>query len=794
MQRNGRIFILCAFFLACLNVAHAGWREPKPVLQLKWSQEIANLGRKRFDPHNFKLEAMDKDGSFIIANRAQFPPSVTILNCRGELIRHIPCPPLFEEKLFHFGWPSDVHVLGDSGRLLANFQAGYPLCVFDYEGRLLNVIYNHAIGCHIYIYPDGRFIMYFNDPSTKKVPYPKWANPYYTYLLHSPDGELLEVMNRPPAIFAWDNTAYEEDGTYWEIQFPDKRYLVPMERELLRKMSSLSNPVRDRSGGFLPQLFDGYSNYMSSAFIRCDYQGRIIGQMDSDWFTKKRLAPDKPGFILNSHGVLDQSFNYYTAGTPDDYPDPAKITSLRDYFIYESEWVDDPVTAPPLRVEILDGWYRRWDSYLKVKAPQYGQTGAGATLEFQFQDQEIPLGDAPHPVYSLWQYQVSLYQEQNPGAILGTYEGQPASLVWSATLDFSQFAQGKISVVSGRRNEMKASSFSIGSCYQQQRNDEWPLYRCSLYDRKTESSLDLYWIGPQITLDPEKPDIIRAQPGRLYHYLFFFETGKDTKIFVSPSFWTGLRLPPQNLDEGKPASILVHSRVWPKKMDTCTLTETAPGSRRFTNSDGSVVYELAFIMDEQKNLVAKPGPETVNYLYFYITDPNLGLDRAPQIVGEQGVDKGEYRAWGEPKWELINQEAEVFGPWTCKPWRQVEREIKEAQFTVKMAGLAAKAGSVLRVTWDEPGKGAAHADVPLTGSEKDGWKTARPLLCFERTGCDIEWYWRDSENLPTPQIPGVITFRDKNVKWEIVGPQPDDGAPGIEAVPQEVESAPPAKM
>ena len=156
-------------------------------------------------------------------------------------------------------------------------------------------------------------------------------------------------------------------------------------------------------------------------------------------------------------------------------------------------------------------------------------------------------------------------------------------------------------------------------------------------------------------------------------------------------------------------------------------------------------------------------------------------------MGEQGVDKGEYRAWWEPDWDSINIGKGASGPWTCKPWRQVEREIKEAQFTVRISGKDAKAGSFLRVTWEEPGKGPAVADIPLAGSEKAGCQTTQPLLCFTLTGCDIGGTWDDSDTLPTPQIPGLITFRDRLVKWQIVSNQ--TGAPN----PQAISAVPPGK-
>ena len=761
MQSTRKALLAFSLFLVYTLLTMAGWKEPKPVLQLNYSKEICNLSESGFFPINFQLQAIDKDGNFIFLNWDRSPPSVTILSPKGELIRHIPYPMLFEEKFFRYRWPFKVHVLGDTKRLLVYSEMAHSQeCVFDYEGRLLNVIYNNAPRYNIYIYPDGKFVMFFRDESTKKTFQAKSDCSKFTFLLYSPDGELLEILNKRPEFLACTNSIGSEGNYQLEILFPDRRYLVPYEGG--KRLSNswghfIHDPVRDRSGGFFATLFDGYSSYQNiDALSRADSQGRIIGEMDGGVWVE--LGHGKNNFYKYGPAVIDQQYNLFSTAKSDD-----------GFFIYKCDWVDEPVTSPPLKMEPLDGWYQPLGAPLKTKCPQTLKTEAGIELDFHFPNQEIPLCEAPHPVYSLWQYQLSLYQEQNPGAILGT---MPSNYVlWNSTVDFSQFTQGRISALENRGGKTKSSTYSSAKCVWATGDEGLPdCYEC--YDGKAETMLRTYWYNKQIVFNPDKPDIIRAKPwgftGNQDH-MFLYETGKDTKVFINPRIWTGLRLTPKNLDEGKAASILVHTRIWPDKKDTLTLRETAPGSRRFTNTDGTVIYELTFVMDEQKNLVARPDQDTINYLYFFITDPSLGLDHAPQIVGEQGVDKGEYRAWWEPAWDNINIGKGAGGPWTCKPWRQVEREIKQAQFVVKVSGPGVKAGSILRVTWDEPGKGPEHADIPLAGNEKDGFKTTKPLLCFTLTGCDIDNTWDDSDSVPTPQIPGAITFRDKNVKWEVVG-------------------------
>ena len=70
-------------------------------------------------------------------------------------------------------------------------------------------------------------------------------------------------------------------------------------------------------------------------------------------------------------------------------------------------------------------------------------------------------------------------------------------------------------------------------------------------------------------------------------------------------------------------------------------------------------------------------------------------------------------------------------------------------------------GSKLRVLWDEPGKGEAHADLELQAGKDGTFVTTTPLLCFTLKGCDIGGTWQETESHSTPQIPGVVTFREK---------------------------------
>ena len=202
-------------------------------------------------------------------------------------------------------------------------------------------------------------------------------------------------------------------------------------------------------------------------------------------------------------------------------------------------------------------------------------------------------------------------------------------------------------------------------------------------------------------LHPDRPDVVEINPFYFdIHSMRLIETGPDTKIFVNPYVTTRMTLLDKNLSPDVRARINVYAAKWPTKsfkrsgpldeaeghvLEYLRLTETAPGSRRFLNEDGSVVYELTYVMDDAKEIKERPDGQALNYLYFYITDPKMGLNRFPQIVYETGIDTGYYRSWSEPPWRVINS---MNGEWPYKPWNQVEEELKQSQFTVEVSGPA----------------------------------------------------------------------------------------------------------
>ena len=214
--------------------------------------------------------------------------------------------------------------------------------------------------------------------------------------------------------------------------------------------------------------------------------------------------------------------------------------------------------------------------------------------------------------------------------------------------------------------------------------------------------------------------------------------------------------------------MLVYSRNWHEqnKDDTERLTETSPGSGRFVNADGSVVYEVAHVMDEKLALVSQTSPKTIDQLYLYITDPKIGLNRAPQWLFENGVDTGEYWSLAEPTHNGHNYYG--YGSEGCKPWPQVSEEIEKARFNVEVTGTNLPPNPALVISWDAPEGKRTRSVVPLAAVGESRFRTTIPLLCFSAEGCDLGGSWNRTEKAATPQIPGVIVFRDNNVRFSLV--------------------------
>ena len=229
------------------------------------------------------------------------------------------------------------------------------------------------------------------------------------------------------------------------------------------------------------------------------------------------------------------------------------------------------------------------------------------------------------------------------------------------------------------------------------------------------------------------------------------------RAWLSPRIWPS---------EGR-SSLLVHSRNWRNqgKEDTERLTETAHGSGRFVNADGTVIYLITHVTDQKLNLVKGTASDTANHIFMTITDPKIGLDAAPQVIIKNGLDSEEYWSLAEPRWQLITF---PYGPYVYKPWSQTSEEIKDAQFHLRLSGPSLPEKPTIKLSWEDAEGIRQTAYIPLAPAGKGTFKSQTPLLAFAPQGCDIGGTWRWTEKVPTPQFPGVITFREKNVRWECV--------------------------
>ena len=772
------------------------WKEPEPLLVLKDpAPEIRSMLSYRVHPYNFRLQAMTWDGNFVFANDVNRPTAITVLTQTGDLVRHINMPTPNEEYMDYPGWPSFVWVLGATGNLLVKCARSRPYwMVLDSKGRLMTTFTNPASEGNVHIYPDGRFVIWTADRGTPRLPYFTEGQGMLlrcTYLLYDTEGNLIEVLNKPPDELGMGTQA--SGLAPFAFCFPKNAYLYSSRRPLDLWPIVLSNPARMTGGGF--SEFNG-SKFITSTPAVFDKEGRLIGYSDGCGTIQRNNLGEK-ALACSRDKAMDQKRNLYFAVGGDTLP----------YTIYKQEWVDGPgepvqsmgfsgqypIPSDLPKTIALDGFFRPMD-VSPLSTNTYSLTAeTGQTIKFEFKEDKLLMGKRPFPVYDLLYYGLALYQKQNPLAILGAipekWRERPAQS--KVFLDFSQMDKGWIRFQGWERGDSKGHTtftlkmFSLEAKPNSVSNTALPGYDEVRYiDRKEHEEIVLYFLeGQRITFHPDRPDsLIAFYPG-VDKNTALFETGADTRVFIPAALQNRVSLNPKTLDQKAPASLQVYCVQWPLGPSTLELKETEMGSRRFASRDGKIIYELAFVLDEQKNPVAQPNAETLNYLYFFITDPSLKLDRAPQIMYETGVDTGEYHSWYEVRPEDVNPpvfEKKKTGPgsdmvypgnsgeWIAKPWHQVEKELPLAQFTVTVSGEVAP-GSILRVTFDEPGKGTQHHDIPLQKQTGGTWKTIIPLLCFTADGLDIGGTWRETENLATPQIMGVLTFRDKNVKWEVVG-------------------------
>ena len=533
-------------------------------------------------------------------------------------------------------------------------------------------------------------------------------------------------------------------------------------------------------------LYDSEGNYIKE--INKTPERRLSAQTYDGYLMSKKVAQqitkDSGKNECKCFGRSDGAGNFLICH--------AYNKGQRDYqlFVFKLPRIDTPPDAPQAEVVPLDGFGfplpdRKGPP--SIAADCGNAAGGCPILTFLYPEQDIRVDNGLYPVYSLWDYQLSQYQRDNPGAILGSIAAagvnpmqiQGFEIAPWIELDFTKNAETGGCDMRLWQNRINYPMRGEGYHYVWDVDARKHGYMVPKIEfvKGMPKEQKIITRGPQrltLNLDPSVPEVLWMDPTipqpsmETKRLVVFIETGDDTKVFVPPYVMTRLWLKPKDWPSKERATILAHSRNWHDggKEDTVRLTETEPGSGRFVSQDGKVTYELRHVMDVEKNKVASTTPEIINYIYLFITDPAIGLDRAPQLIFENGQDSEEYWSIAEPEWTLINYP--FYRPWGYKPWSQVSEETANARFHVEVSGNT-PANPALSISWDGPDGKRQSAVVPLKPEGDGKYKTTTPLFAFAPKGCDIgkTWWWK--EDLPTPQIPGAITFRDKNVKWEVVG-------------------------
>ena len=604
----------------------------------------------------------------------------------------------------------------------------------------------------------------------------------------------MKELNRPPQdLFlsrVYKNPSLPADLWSWEVISPTNKYILPTG---IHEHAGTTNKYGwfgsdDKTYQITSWNWAGkriaVGPFLGSVNISSDWLGKMAEKIKAESGREQCEA-----FVKN-----DNEGNIIIAFL-------AFVKERKDYLLYMYKLpflnVPPPPDAPQAEVVPLDGF---GFPLLDRKGPPSiaadcgGTNGGCPVLTFLYPEQDIRVDNGLYPVYSLWDYQLSQYQRDNPGAILGSIAAAGVNPMQIQGFEIAPWIELDFT----RNAETGGCDMRLWSnrvLYHMRANDEgfewdtgkkWmprdPKIRWS-HDRppwmakmirpapKTDPA---WWQKLFLDLDPAIPEVLWMDPTipqpsmETKRLVVFIETGDDTKIFVPPYVMTRLWLKPKDWPSKERATILAHSRNWHDagKEDTVRLAETEPGSGRFLSQDGKVTYELRHIMDVGKNKVASTTPEIINYIYLFITDQAIGLDHAPQLIFENGQDSEEYWSIAEPEWTLINYP--FYRPWGYKPWSQVSEETANARFHVEVSGNIPP-NPALSISWDGPDGKRQSALVPLKPEGDGKYKTTTSLFAFAPKGCDIgkTWWWK--EDLPTPQIPGAITFRDKNVKWEVVG-------------------------
>lgn len=763
MRKSALWVVLCLpLYGSSLAQGSASW-EPRGVrlvaeIQLR-SDEILGQGASPNLVPRLDFVEVTEDGKYVFVNLAKAPIYILIIKRTGEW-EQFPSPPPMYEPGYDVGYTGNMtHPMG-AGWLIALGRPG-PHFLLDGKGRLVNSW--DTVSRRLVKLPDETYLS--QEENRGHYPQGNCKAEIFMEMIHKiydGKGNYLRMLNRPPGMLfcyqGWPPYAVG-DCEGWVRIYPGK-----------------AQCVRSEAGKMAPSgsLYYGENKLLQG--IKWGGKWAVFAES-----RQKSLCTNPPG------GCQVRFFADYdgTMGFMEQTP-----TAIRFFSTEEPVEYQEP---PEVIKEIpLDGFGYPPETSPARGAPPYYEDEAGRKYHFAYGEQEIPLWGKAYPVYDLWDFCLSKQKHDCPEEILGL-AGWNIRDSKTGELKFQRYdevyyeldlrklpAEVRVRMQIDSRKPYTRETWSaklIDYVLTPQGYEKTLPKPHEFWTKNQTYAMDVKYKNLAhpgdswaYELDPTRPDVIEVNPG--YFEVFsrrLIETGPDTKVFVCPRLTLRLTLLGKDLPPNKKSRLRALCWNWPDKRNYVHLEETAPGSCRFTNEDGSVVYELAYVMDEVKKLTERPDGETLNYLYFYVTDKKLGLERFPQIIYETGIDTGFYRSWYEPSWNEIN----LFrGQWHYKPWNQIEEELEKVRFHVEVSGPGVSEGAMLRVSWEEPGSGARHSDIPLEKCPEGSFRTRQPLISFSLTGCDIGNTWQETEKISTPQIPGVVTFRDKNVKWEVVPSAP----------------------
>ena len=760
------------------------WKEPEVVLMFPTPEVRPG-----------KFLGVDADGAFVFDN-------LTIKIVNGNVIMTpLPQPAFLRETPTPVIGPSFWReaILGDSCKSYKNH--GVLTC----DGRIERL--TEWIGVSFFCsLPGGGFLMKETHESpTKRIEKvcedaPQFFARYRFYEFDSA-GRYVKELTKPPKNFSImfkSDMCSQRTGkdVPTRIVFPDKECAL-----------TDTSFLKDRRPSMFFRTITGFGWVAESGdyLYAFDHQGRVICEsktMNREPFAWLGLAKleseirkrdgENPPTPRNSSGFdkvrWDSKGNAFVL-----------LETTKGYYLLKMPWVDEDVQplSKPAEITPLDGWGRPLPE--NPGPPSKTLQDRGDILTFHYPEQVLPLENGLFPVYSLWDYQLSAFQRDNPAAIRGAVAGAgyntPALMMYvpdfapQISLDVNSLAADGCITVSTPHPKAKPQKIFWRDLEQARKGTlsydpkKFDMRFGCFGPREKEyaecpASLTIMNSGKSVlSLDPTAPDMLQLTnvfvEGPLEIYdgkATMIETGPDTKVFVAPTVMTRAWIEPRNLPPAERATMKAYSKNWVNgKEDNVVLKETTPGSRKFASQDGSVIYELTHVLDEEGRAVPAPSPGILDRLYLYLTDPALGLSHQPQLLYENGIDTGEYWSYGEPTNASINRG--FMKAWSYKHWWQVSEEMEKAKFTVEASGPSVSEGSVFRVLWDDPDGKTQHYDIPLIKGADGKFKTTTPLLCFEVQGCDIGGTWSWTDKVATPQIPGAVAVRSNNLRLVVYSPE-----------------------